>query len=129
MNMHRLLRSAASVLAIGLICGACQPSPGAAVTMSVDACRKAKHCVLEGMLGVVEIGGTKMGKLDLGHDECVSVSLPSKMIESAEKQGRYQATVEGTIFPVPTDVEVATISVNGRAIGLGQCGDFYLFVD
>jgi hypothetical protein len=80
------------------------------------------------MLSVVEIGDTQMGKLDMDH-ECVSVSLPSKMIESAEKQGRHQATVQGTMFPVPTDIEVATISVNGRTIGLGQCGNFYLFVE
>lgn len=97
--------------------------------MSVDACKKAKHCVLQGMLSVVEIGDIKMGKLELDHGECVSVSLPSKMIELAAKQGRHKATVEGTIFPVPTDVEVATISVNGRTIGLGQCGNFYLFIE
>lgn len=97
--------------------------------MSVESCRKAKQCVLWGVLRIVDVGDTKMGKLEIGHDQCVSVSLPSDMIESAEKQGPHETTLKGTILPVPTDIEVATISVNGRKIGLGQCGSFYLFVE
>jgi hypothetical protein len=90
---------------------------------------KAKECVLKGMLRVVELGDAKMGKLEIGNNQCVSVSLPQSRIEAAEKQGPHQATLQGTIFPVPRDVEVATIAVNGRKIGRGQCGSFYLFVE
>ena len=107
---------------------ACRQPPVMNSPMTLQDCRKAKKCVIRGTLSVVQLGEVMMGKLMLPEGECLSVSLPSSMVDSLVRSGPRQETVAGTIFPVPDDIEVATIAVNGRQIGLGQCGNLYLYV-
>lgn len=116
-------------LALSTALTGCAHKVGAELPMTIEQCRQAKRCVIGGELSVAQIGGVTMGKLQLEGGSCVSASLPLAMIETLEKSGTRQTVLSGTIFPIPTDIEVASISVNQRKIGLGICGNFYLYVE
>lgn len=102
----------------------CETTPDA--PMSYEACSAARMCTARGMLSQQASGQALMGRLDLADGRCLSVSLPGDMLARLENAGPVQATVRGRVHQVPHDT--VSMTVEGRTIGLGQCGDFVLFV-
>jgi hypothetical protein len=94
--------------------------------MTYERCSSADLCTLRGHMTPVQAGQAWMGKLDLADGRCVSVSLPAQMLRELQESGGNDVTVRGRVRRVPANTEVMT--VEGRTIGLGTCGDFILFV-
>jgi hypothetical protein len=117
------------VLGLHAALAGCGHNAAAEQLMTIEQCREAKHCVIKGELALMQVGDVTMGRLQAEDRKCLNVSLPPGMIESLQKTEPREMTLRGTILPVPTDIEVATISVNQRKIGLGPCGNFYLYVE
>ena len=73
-----------------------------------------------------------MAKLELGDGRCVDVSLPSARLEQLKRGGSSQMTVNGYVYGYPSDNggnDVVAMEIEGRKIGFGQCGGFFLFVE
>ena len=94
--------------------------------MTYERCATARLCTLRGMMSPVQAGQSWMGKLDLPDGRCVSISLPAQMLYELQQSGPAEVTVRGRVFEKEPNVQVMT--VEGRTIGLGECGNFFLFV-
>ncbi|UTW53822.1 hypothetical protein [Kordiimonas sp. SCSIO 12610] len=98
--------------------------------MSYDECSSSSYCYLNGVLNVTQVNHVRMGHL-LGEDgKCINVSIPKKLIKQIEKYGPMKMQIEGRVFPGSEwDETIKTLEVNGRRVGVSQCGDFYVFVE
>lgn len=69
-------------------------------------------------------------QLDLRNGRCVNVSLPRERWEELRRSGPREMTVVGNVYREPRGVggEESVLEINGRAIGYGLCGDFFVFV-
>jgi hypothetical protein len=94
--------------------------------MTYEQCSAARLCTLRGHMSPVQAGQAWMGKLDLADGRCVSVSLPAQMMHELQASGGNDVTVRGRVHEIPANTQVMT--VEGRTIGLGTCGNFILFV-
>ena len=94
--------------------------------MSYETCATARNCTIRGRMSAQSVGQALMGKLDLPDGRCVSVSLPGDFLARLEASGPVEVTVRGRVYEKPADVQ--SMTVEGRTIGLGLCGDFFLFV-
>jgi len=94
--------------------------------MTYERCSTADLCTLRGHLTAVQAGQAWMGKLDLPDGRCVSASLPAQMIHELQQSGGNDVTIRGRVHRIPANTQVMT--VEGRTIGLGDCGNFILFV-
>ena len=119
----RTIWPAALLLALPMLPG-CETTPDP--PMSYETCRSARLCTVRGTLSQQSVGQALMGRLDLADGRCVSVSLPGEMLVRLEAAGPTEVTVRGRVHEVAPDT--ATMTVEGRTIGVGQCGDFILFV-
>jgi len=97
--------------------------------MSYGECEQAKYCRAEGVLSVREVDHVKMGRLDLTDGKCLNVSLAKGEIRRLQRNGPQQRIIEGRVFPGSRDVNLTSLIVNGREIGVSQCGNFYVFVE
>ena len=95
--------------------------------MTYERCATARLCALRGMMTPVQAGQAWMGRLELPDGRCVSVSLPGQMLAELQQSGATEVTVRGRVFEKPPDVQ--SMTVEGRTIGLDQCGAFFLFVN
>jgi hypothetical protein len=94
--------------------------------MTYERCSTADLCTLRGRMTPVQVGQAWMGRVDLPDGRCVSVSLPAQMLSELQQSGQVEVTVRGRRHRIPANTQVMT--VEGRTIGLGECGDFVLFV-
>jgi hypothetical protein len=70
-----------------------------------------------------------MGQLDLPDGRCISVSLPERALTELRKTGPKATTVSGRVFGDPSvNREITSMEIEGRKIGLGLCGNFFVFV-
>jgi len=81
-----------------------------------------------GTLSLVFADGVESGHLDQAGGPCLGVSLPAKDMTKLRASGPRAVEVQGSLFQVPNDIEVATIRVNGRQVGFKQCNNTYVFV-
>ena len=94
--------------------------------MTYERCSTADLCTLRGRMTPVQAGQAWMGRLELADGRCVSVSLPAQMLSELQQMGSAEVTVRGRVQRAPAGTQAMT--VEGRTIGLGECGDFILFV-
>ena len=94
--------------------------------MTYERCATARLCTLRGLMAPVQAGQAFMGRLELPDGRCVSVSLPGQMLAELRQSGPAEVTVRGRVYEKRADVQ--SMTVEGRTIGLDQCGDFFLFV-
>ena len=94
--------------------------------MTFERCSRAELCTLRGQMTPVQAGQSWMGRLALPDGRCVSVSLPAQMLAELQQSGPTEVTVRGRVFRERADAQ--SMTVEGRTIGLGVCGDFFLFV-
>ena len=95
--------------------------------MSYETCATARNCTIRGVMSLQIAGQAQMGKLDLPDGRCVSVSLPGDFLARLEASGPVEVTVRGRVYNMPAS-EIVSMTVEGRTIGLGSCGNFFLFV-
>ena len=126
MAQQRAMRFARTAALAMLIAGlpACETTPPA--SMSYEACAAARMCNIHGVISARPSGQALMGQLDLPDGRCIAVSLPGDMLAGLEQNGPAEVTLRGRVYDVPADVE--SMTVEGRTIGLGLCGRFFLFV-
>jgi hypothetical protein len=111
----------------GALASACATTSGG--TTSYAECAAARACTVRGTMSARLAEGAWMGQLDLGSGTCVSVALPSRIIAELRRDGPRTMTVTGEVYgdPFESDSEIR-LEIQGRKIGLGLCGDFFLFV-
>lgn len=73
-------------------------------------------------------GHAYIGKLSLPDGTCVDVSLPESTSRRLAGQPPHQTTVVGRVLPYIYEDSIIDYKVNGRLIGYGKCGKFFLFV-
>lgn len=101
---------------------------------SYDECAAAKECTVSGMATARPAEHGWMVQVDLPEGRCVSVSVPPRDLKRLRRSGPRPATFTGRVFPDPSahfdpsGEEIVFLAVEGRRIGLGLCGDFYLYV-
>ena len=70
-----------------------------------------------------------MARVELPDGRCVAVSLPEEQLADLRRSGRRQMTVSGLVYGDPSaSSEIASLTVEGRRIGLGLCGNFFVYV-
>lgn len=70
-----------------------------------------------------------MGRLDLPDGRCISLSLPESEIASLRQNGPRLMAVSGRVYGDPsTDQEIGWLEIEGRRVGLGLCGKFFVFI-
>ena len=97
--------------------------------MTYEECAEASVCTVSGIVTARAADHTWMGQLALPDGRCVSISLPPREIANLRENGARRMTVTGQVFGDPSgSMEIAKLEVEGREIGLGLCGDFFVFV-
>jgi hypothetical protein len=79
-------------------------------------------------MSITNDGHAYIGKLVLSDGKCVDVSLPQSRVRKLLDQPPHKQTVNGRVFPYVHSGDFDEIRVNGRLIGYGSCGDFYVYV-
>lgn len=103
-------------------------TPPRTAPMSFEQCSAALICTVQGRLSAKMTEGVWVGEMTLSSGHCVRVSLPEREVARLRSQGPAQRTISGQVFgDPPRDVEVAFLTVSGRRVGLGTCGDFFIF--
>jgi hypothetical protein len=105
-------------------CTTVAPSP-----MAQEQCERARFCTVQGVASAKRVERVWMAEVALNDGKCVRVSLPEVEIARLRGDGPKPMTLSGRVYgdPPRTD-EVVTFEVNGRKIGLGTCGDFFVFI-
>jgi hypothetical protein len=97
--------------------------------MSYEECARARFCTVSGSVTARAADHAWMGQLELPDGRCVSISLPPQVLRKLRENGPRRMTVTGQVFGDPSgNTEIATLEVQRRKIGLGLCGDFFVFV-
>ena len=99
-------------------------------TMNYDECESSEVCVVRG-LATARVGEhAPIVKLDLADGRCINVSLPRQRWDELRQNGPTETTVEGRVYLEPTgpNGEEEIIEINGRRIGYGLCGRFFVYV-
>ena len=126
-NMWKLILAAMSWATLATVVG-CAGSPSVAA-MSYEECAASRHCTVSGAVSAQPAEYAWMGRLELPDGRCVSVSLPASEIDTLQRDGPRHMTVSGRVYGDPSmDQEVAWLEIEGRRIGLGLCGSFFVFV-
>lgn len=97
-------------------------------SMTYESCAAARFCTIRGTVTAEPAAHAVMGRLDLGDGTCVSVSLPRAQIADLRRTGPRIMTVRGRVYGEPPADRVVIMEIQGRKIGLGLCGDFFVFV-
>lgn len=106
-------------------CTTMEPSP-----MTYEECAGANLCTVRGMASVTRVEAVWMAEVALGGERCVRVSLSDKAISRLRRDGPQIITASGVVYRDPSrNEEVAFMEVNRRRVGLGTCGDFFVFVE
>jgi hypothetical protein len=94
---------------------------------SYSGCARGRDCTASGMLTMSSDGHGFIGKLELENGTCLNVSLPVEVSRELLGQEPRQMTVVGRIYRYVHEYQTFVL-VDGRRIGEGLCGDYYLFV-
>jgi hypothetical protein len=125
--MWKLIFAAMSWATLATAVG-CASSPTVA-PMSYEECAASRHCTVSGTVSAQPAEHAWMGRLELPEGRCVSLSLPESEIAALQRDGPRIMTVSGRVYGDPsTDQEVAWLEIEGRRVGLGLCGNFFVFV-
>jgi hypothetical protein len=99
-------------------------------SMTYEACAASSECVIRGV-ATAELGEHgQTVKLQLDDGRCVNVSLPRERWDALRASGPTEMTIMGGVYrePQSQNGEEVVLEINGRTIGFGLCGDFFVFV-
>lgn len=113
--------------ALALTSGCMTPQPR---PMDYETCAASSVCVLHGVATARLAEHAPTVQLDLSDGRCVNVSMPRDRLEQLRLSGPRELTVAGNVYQEPSTVdgEEAVLEINGRKIGFGLCGNFFVFV-
>lgn len=97
-------------------------------SMTYDQCKHSEYCSVAGIVSIKEVDHVKMARLELADGKCVNISLPRSHIKKLERSQEVYRGYYGQVFPGSRDSTFVSLKVNGRKIGVSQCGNFYVFV-
>lgn len=95
---------------------------------TASECEDVSNCKVSGVLEMKSDGHGFIGYLQLSDGTCVNVSLPEGLSKSLVDKPPVMMEVQGPVLPFPNDIDVIGFEVNGRRVGFGNCGNFYIFV-
>jgi hypothetical protein len=99
-------------------------------SMTREECAAARFCSISGVMEAYPADHAWMGRLTIADGACISVSLPEDELARLRRSGPRAMTVRGRVMGDPSaDQEVAYLRVNGRDVGLGMCGSFFVYVE
>lgn len=99
------------------------------VSMTYEDCASSRRCTVHGTVTARSAEHAWMGRLELPDGRCISVSLPVRDLNSLRQGGPREMTVSGHVYGDPSaGREVTSMEIEGRKIGLGLCGNFFVFV-
>ena len=98
--------------------------------MTYEACGAANQCVIRGLATAQLAEHAETVELRLNDGRCVNVSLPRDRWEALRESGPTEMAIVGQVYrePETNSGEEAILEINGRKIGFGLCGDFFVFV-
>jgi hypothetical protein len=108
--------------------GACATQQPPTRAQTAAACRDAFICQVTGSLEMSSDGHGYIGVLKLDDGSCINVSLPEKVSQRLRGRAPERMTLTGRVLPFPQGENILTLKVNGRRVGYGRCGAFYVFV-
>jgi hypothetical protein len=112
---------------LGLSLVSCASVPELEV-MTAEQCARAEICKVRGLLEMSNDGHAYIGKLHLDDGTCVNVSLPERESRRLSGQPAQMRTITGNVFPYVQEDTFIEYRVNGRQIGYGLCGSYFVFV-
>ena len=94
----------------------------------VMQCDNEGNCIAYGMMTMSSDGHGFIGVLRLSDDECINVSIPDNISKTMLGKPPVFKRIYGTQlrFIIPESGEF--VRVGGRSVGIGLCGDRYIFV-
>lgn len=127
MGMPLMSRISSHALIVPLLLAATSCTRVDRSTMNYDQCSAAQVCTVRGIAVARLVESAWMAEVQLADGRCVSVSLPDRLMSSLKHGGPRVMSITGEVFTDPP-IDVVSVEVNGRRIGLGACGDFFVFV-
>jgi hypothetical protein len=112
---------------LGLSLVSCASAPKLEV-MTAEQCARAEICKVRGSLEMSNDGHAYIGKLHLEDGSCVNVSLSEGQARRLSGQPAQMRTIIGKVFPYIQEDTLIEYRVNGRQIGYGLCGSYFVFV-
>lgn len=104
--------------------------------VSAEQFIQCKECTASGMLDMSSDGHGFIGRLTLDNGDCLNVSLSTSRSRSLLGRPAQHVTVSGQVLPYPeislssqdSEYLALSYSVQGRKVGRGRCGEYFLFV-
>lgn len=127
MKINIIIIALASISSLG-----CKTIAADEVVNEISECQHRDRCVVSGLMSIEEINHVHMGELVTGKGECINISLPKVAVKKYSKRDKSNVMVAGVLYRTPVMQEdgiTLQYKINGRRVGWGQCGDYYLFVD
>ena len=121
------MNSAKKVALMGMVILSCKAF-GADKFMTAAQCNSAHNCLLRGTFEMDSDGHAFIGRLTLKDGQCVNVSLPEAESQSLLGHPPKYRKFSGEVWPYPHGDDVLSFLANGRKVGYGKCGDFFVFV-
>ena len=116
------------VFATPLLIASCNtPKPAPAHRSSEGDCAVGEDCTVTGSLVMSSDGHGYIGRLTLPDGKCVNISLPDEESKRIMGAPPANASFTGRALPYVRDSSLVPL-INGRRVGMGLCGDFYIFV-
>lgn len=114
-----------SILGLSLVSCATVPE---LELMTAEQCARAEICGVRGLLEMSSDGHAYIGRLQLDDGSCVNVSFAERQSRRLSEQPAQVRTITGKVFPYVYENTFIEYRVNGRLIGYGQCGRYFVFV-
>jgi len=95
---------------------------------TASECATASVCRISGLLEMGSDGHGFLGNMLLPDGMCINVSLPDEQSKRLLGKPPVRMEIQGPVLPFPYDEDAISFKVNGRKVGFGNCGDFYIFV-
>lgn len=97
--------------------------------MSYETCATSSSCVVRGIATARLAERAPMAQFDLPDGRCINVSLPPRRLAMLRRDGPAEMTVTGEVYREPySPGEETVLQIEGRTIGFGRCGAFFVFV-
>lgn len=124
--------SALRTAVVGVIClistTACTPTAVPLKATTASDCYTSESCTVAGVVEISSDGHGYIGILKFADGSCINVSLPQIDNQRLAAKPPQSIEVSGSVLPFPYVKGVLEFKVNGRRVGYGRCGPYYLFV-
>jgi hypothetical protein len=124
----KLPHSAVMDCLVALLPVACAATSPPIVAKGTADCEAASACEVRGLLEMGNDGHGYIGTVRLDDGSCINVSLPERQSRSIQGQPPRRMSLIGKVVPFPYGEDVLSFKVNGRKVGYGRCGSYFVFV-